>query len=118
MAAQTFSKTWDEPSSLIYSRILETYAPRTEELGQAELDAMASLKDFRKFFVEYEEHRRLQAHRYVKAMHMAYKGRKFFCTKGGRLGLGPDDASVGDSIFVFKGAEVLFWFRRQRNSET
>lgn len=97
------------------------YAPAAENLDQAGYHAMAKLtfsKNRKDFYGAFPEEQILQAHRYNKALHMACNGRKFFCTKERRFGLGPGDVNAGDQIFMFKGAEILFLLRQRPDGKT
>jgi hypothetical protein len=48
----------------------------------------------------------ISAQRYKSGMNVAWKGSSFFCTEGGRIGMGPKSAIPGDSICIFFGAHV------------
>lgn len=39
------------------------------------------------------------------------KGRKFFCTSGGRIGVGPPETQVGDNVYILYGAGPLYLLR-------
>lgn len=45
--------------------------------------------------------RTLSIHRYAYALHDLWKGRSFFTTKGGRIGLGPNGIRKGDKACIF-----------------
>ena len=90
------------------------YAPDRRELEVAVSDATVYLQILRdnerpaKFLREVEL---LRAQRYLRALDLACRGRRFFCTGRGRLGLGSLDVRVGDRVYVFEGAQVPFVFR-------
>ena len=48
----------------------------------------------------------IAAQRYTSAMSIAWQGRSYFSTKGGRVGLGPSSSQPGDSICIFFSAHV------------
>lgn len=51
--------------------------------------------------------------RYSKAVEGACKGRKYFTTRGGRVGLGPPDVRSGDQVVAFDSAGSLFVIREK-----
>ena len=48
---------------------------------------------------------------YFSAMRSACQGRRFFSTRGGRVGLGPPQLQAGDTVCVFHSAGPLFTLR-------
>lgn len=51
------------------------------------------------------------AERYNNAARIAWKGRAFFATEGGRVGIGPEDMRPGDSVHVFFDAHAPYILR-------
>lgn len=55
--------------------------------------------------------------RQAKILFQSCDGRRFIVTDLGHIGLAPEDAKVGDSVFVLEGASVPFVFRDRRGAE-
>jgi hypothetical protein len=51
---------------------------------------------------------------YGDKMHSMCKGRTFFSTKAGRVGLGPPDAQSGDKVCVIYNAYTPFILRKRQ----
>ena len=56
------------------------------------------------------------AHFYKELRH-ACQDRTFFCTKGGRIGIGPRGIQPGDLICILYGAQPLYVLRREGNGK-
>ena len=56
--------------------------------------------------------------RYWQAIADACGGRKYFSTKGGRMGLGPTDLKPDDNICVLYGGGPLFFLRSDEGKDT
>ena len=56
--------------------------------------------------------------KFAVAVHDACKSRRYFSTRGGRLGLGPGACSVGDLVCVFHDAAVPYILRRIADSSS
>ena len=96
------------------------YAPDGIELQQSARNLIAYLEILRDSLngcIQMTEIELTRAQRYFNAVHFACSGRRFFCTKQGRLGLGPSETTVGDKVYVFNGAPVPFLLRRKSSIE-
>ncbi len=59
------------------------------------------------------QHELLCAQQYLQALNVVCRGRRFFVTKRGFLGIGPLQTKAEDLVYVFRGAQVPFLFRRE-----
>ena len=94
-----------------------TYAPDPKCLWESVFPAtvyLQAVRDVGTLASRYmTQHELLCAQRYLQALNMACSGRRFFATKCGFLGIGPLETKAGDLVYVFKGAQVPFLFRRE-----
>ena len=79
------------------------------------LSYLITLRDGISFDAGAEEKTSLRL--YFSAMQSACQGRRFFSTKGGRIGLGPAQLKAGDTICVFYSGGPLYSLRFKSKDE-